>query len=94
MDERERGTTKMDKNSSNTNVELIIDKDSAHQLVDDARSFSNQCCKAIKNMGKAHLEEMKKKKGIKESNDDDKRSDQELYAYVDLSEDGLDLTVS
>lgn len=81
----------MDENFSNTNVELIIHKATANQLVEDAQSFSHQCSKAVKDMAKAHLEKLMKKKGIKENyetsddgDDDDENSDAELAKYINV----------
>lgn len=69
----------MNKNFSNTNVELTIDKNTAHQLADEARSFRHQCGKAIEDMAKAHLDKMMKKKGWKDN--DKEKSEQEILAY-------------
>jgi hypothetical protein len=74
----------MDKNFSNSNIELIIDKATADQLVDRARSFRRQCVKAVKDMQDAHIEKIKKKKGLKDVDDDSEESKRWLAEYISI----------
>jgi len=71
----------MDKACSNINTALTVSKDAADKFVADARSFSNQCHQAVKEKEDTHIERIKKKKRLQNS-DDNSQDNEELERRV------------
>jgi len=77
-----------DKDFSNIKVELTIQNSIADQLIDQARSFRHQCSKAVKDMQDVHIEKMKKKKGLKDIDndidDDSEEAERRIAHYISI----------
>jgi len=74
----------MDKGLSNINTEFTISKAIADQLIDKARSFRHKCAKEVKDMQDAHIEKIRKRRGLKDRDYDIEEPERRVAKYMSI----------